>query len=107
MRVPFGKLRTTIIAFFVLAIVCVVLYLLIPEGSGVLSLIRTGLALGSMLSIVLAGLFFAILPILAIYEVYTSKNDATFKILWIVVLFFVSLPGLFFYFLIGQKDLKE
>lgn len=42
----------------------------------------------------------------ALYDILTSKNDSNWKLLWAVIILFVSLLGVLLYYFMGRKERK-
>ena len=110
MRVPYRKMGLIIIGSFTFGILLgafsAALDLFAPANS-IPSILSIIVPTFSLLLIVLAGFLFGLTTsILPIIEVVTSKNGTGFKILWILVLFFLPLLGFITYFFVGRKELR-
>lgn len=61
--------------------------------------------IAAMLLLVVGELVLFIAMILSLIEIFTSKNDTTFKVLWALVVFILGLIGLILYRMVGRKSL--
>lgn len=101
MKFPLEKVFLGAVASLAAAIFMIVLYLVIPSDSA-----RGILGILSMLVILLSGFLVAILTILGIIEVITSKNGTGYKAIWALVMFFFGILGFAAYYFIARRDLK-
>jgi len=106
MRFPLDKMLIVAGVLFALGIVLVIIYALVPQTGDQADSFHSFLGMGSMIAIVLAGLVYSLAAILSLVEIITSGNDIAYKLLWFVVLFFVSVPGFVANLFFGRKDLK-
>ncbi|MBI4406442.1 PLDc N-terminal domain-containing protein [Candidatus Micrarchaeota archaeon] len=47
-----------------------------------------------------------VLPLLALVEVWTSKKESEWKLIWTLIIIAGSIVGLVVYFVFGRKELK-
>jgi hypothetical protein len=114
MRVPYSKMGWLILACFSLGFMLAIAYIFLPlivgqpngNGNSFIYTIMAFMAMASMILIILAGFFTGLVPLLAIIEVGTSKNEISFKLIWGIVLFVLGIFGFAAYYFIGRKELK-
>ncbi len=64
-----------------------------------------GIIGGSELIVILTiGLFFILLPIIAVIDIVRSKFEGNLQIIWIIVVVFFNIIGSILYFLIGRNQ---
>lgn len=110
------------VAFFALAIILAIAYILLPSSFGMdttgaskkiayslsstSDMVKSLIATGMMLFVVLAGVLGLAAFILAAIEISKSGNDGTWKIIWILITFILGIIGLLIYYFVARKDLK-
>ncbi len=64
------------------------------------------LAMLFMVVIFLALVIGLVLPLLALVEVWTSKKESEWKLIWTLIIIAGSIVGLVVYYFFGRKELK-
>jgi hypothetical protein len=104
MRFDLAKFLMVAVGIFALAVLLLMLYMIAGPLLGDTFMAMAGGI--SMILMLLSGALLVIIPLIGIVEVATSKNDAGYKVLWIVVLLLFGILGLGAYLAIGKKGLK-
>ncbi len=57
-----------------------------------------------LIIILIVGLFFFLIPLLALVDIVRSKFEGNMQLIWVIIVVFFNVIGSILYFIIGQKQ---